>query len=76
VVITYSRYYRWECKKKKKNVDPLLDEKPISFEEMTAIVAPKFNHSVLLTNPDYWDITSLMTCEKIEPGYDVPPDIV
>jgi hypothetical protein len=56
--------------------DPLLDEKPISFEEMTAIVAPKFNHSVLLTNPHHWDIGSLMTWEKIEPGYDVPPDMI
>lgn len=59
-----------------KDFDPLLDEKPISFEESTAIVAPEFDDSVLLTNPNHWDIGSLMTCEKIDPDYAVPPDIV
>jgi hypothetical protein len=76
----YYRRYRWDCKKKLKNehFDPLIDEKPISFEEKYAKVAPEMKNSVALTNPDHWDIGSLMTCEKIkiEPGYDTSPSIV
>ena len=42
-----------------KNFDPLLHEKPISFEEKTVTIAPVFDHSVLVTSPDHWDIGSI-----------------
>ncbi|TVY36640.1 hypothetical protein LOCC1_G006790 [Lachnellula occidentalis] len=71
----FRRLYRLRGKTIMKDFDPLLMEKPIIFDEKTATVASKFEHSVLLTSPDHWDIGSLMTCEKIEPGYDVPADI-
>ncbi|KUJ07190.1 uncharacterized protein LY89DRAFT_543952, partial [Mollisia scopiformis] len=37
---------------------------------------PEMKKSVILTEPDHWNIGSLMTCEKIESGHDISPNIL
>ena len=59
-----------------KDFDPLVDTRPISYVQKHARVAPEFDHSILVTSPGHWDVGSLMTCEKIELGHDVPSDAV
>lgn len=32
--------------------------------------------TICLTSPDHWSLGSLMTCEKVDPGHDMPSNAV
>jgi hypothetical protein len=70
------RLHEWESREILENFDPEVDCKPLSYDAKYAKLEPQIRESIFPTSPNHWDIGSLMTCEKVEVGQEVPSDAV
>ena len=62
----------WECRP----FDPELDCKPLSYNEKKGGMPPKMYETICLTSSDHWSLGSMIICEKLQIGHDVPSDTV
>ncbi|KAL3422211.1 hypothetical protein PVAG01_06367 [Phlyctema vagabunda] len=56
--------------------DPLVQAPKLPWDEHMIELQPKIEDSIGLISPGLWSVGSLMLCQKLEEGKDLPPDAV
>jgi hypothetical protein len=72
-IVIWCRVYDHHVKEREREpFDPGLHYKQLSYDEKFGGMLPKICETICLTSPDHWSLGSLMICEKIEVGHNVP----